>query len=86
MKKNFKFFSSLIIAHKSQIAKIFLFTFILRASGYERVPGYGHLEELQYGWAGINLVETGSPVGDLLKPETQEKIELIKIPNLKSNQ
>jgi len=83
MKKTIKFFGASILAHKSQIAKIFLFllvflfTFILRASGYERVPEYGHLEELQYGWAGINLVETGSPVSWNPNPREIEKKNII---------
>jgi len=56
---------------------VFLFTFILRASGYERVPGYGHLEELQYGWAGINLVETGSPISWIPNPSETAKKRII---------
>lgn len=41
---------------------VFSFTFILRAHNYDKAPGLGQLEELAFGWAGINLIETGSPV------------------------
>lgn len=41
---------------------VLYFTFVLRAHNYDRVPGFGHLEEMLYAWSGIHLVETGSPV------------------------
>lgn len=41
---------------------VLLFTFILRAHNYERVPTSNHLDEMLYAWSGINLVETGVPV------------------------
>ncbi len=41
---------------------VFLFTFILRAHNYEKTPGIGHLEEQMFGWAGIYLIEEGTPV------------------------
>lgn len=41
---------------------VFYFTFVLRAHNYDRVPGFGHLEEMLYAWSGIHLVETGVPV------------------------
>lgn len=44
------------------LAVVFSFTFILRAHNYDRAPGLGQLEELAFGWAGIHLIETGSPV------------------------
>jgi 4-amino-4-deoxy-L-arabinose transferase-like glycosyltransferase len=46
----------------SLFALVLLFTFILRAHNYDRVPPLGHLEELLYGWSGIYLIETGVPV------------------------
>src|SRR3989338_5461392 len=44
------------------LALVLIFTFILRAHNYDRVPPIGQLEELAFGWAGIYLIETGSPV------------------------
>jgi len=44
------------------LALVLIFTFILRAHNYDRVPPIGQLEELAFGWAGIHLIETGSPV------------------------
>ena len=41
---------------------VFLFTFILRAHNYERVPTPNHLDEQLYALSGIYLIETGSPV------------------------
>ncbi|HUC95019.1 MAG TPA: glycosyltransferase family 39 protein [Candidatus Saccharimonadales bacterium] len=41
---------------------VFLFTFILRAHNYERVPTPSHLDEQLYALSGIYLVETGTPV------------------------
>ncbi len=41
---------------------VFLFTFILRAHNYERVPTPNHLDEQLYALSGIYLVETGTPV------------------------
>ena len=41
---------------------VLIFTFILRAHSYERVPTPGHLDEQLYALAGINLIETGTPV------------------------
>ncbi len=41
---------------------VLIFTFILRVHNYDRAPGLGQLEELAFGWAGIYLIETGSPV------------------------
>lgn len=37
-------------------------TFVLRAHNYDRTPLNGHLEEMAYAWAGIYLIETGTPV------------------------
>lgn len=41
---------------------VLLFTFILRAHNYERVPTSNHLDEQLYALSGINLIETGTPV------------------------
>lgn len=41
---------------------VFVFTFILRAHNYERVPTSNHLDEMLYAWSGINIIETGVPV------------------------
>ncbi len=41
---------------------VFLFTFILRAHNYEKVPTPAHLDEQLYAWSGINLVERGVPI------------------------
>jgi 4-amino-4-deoxy-L-arabinose transferase-like glycosyltransferase len=41
---------------------VLLFTFVLRAHNYDRVPISGHLEEMLYAWSGIYLLETGVPV------------------------
>lgn len=41
---------------------VLLFTFILRAHNYERVPTANHLDEMLYAWSGIYLIETGVPV------------------------
>ncbi len=41
---------------------VLLFTFILRAHSYEKVPTANHLDEMLYAWSGINLIETGTPV------------------------
>lgn len=41
---------------------VLLFTFILRAHNFDRVPGMGHLEEQMFAWAGINLIERGVPL------------------------
>lgn len=41
---------------------VFLFTFILRAHNYDKIPEFGHLEEMMFAWAGLHLIETGVPV------------------------
>lgn len=41
---------------------VLVFTFILRAHSYEKVPTSNHLDEQLFAWSGINLVETGVPV------------------------
>ena len=41
---------------------VFVFTFILRAHNYDRVPTAAHLDEQLYAWSGIHLVQTGIPV------------------------
>lgn len=41
---------------------VLYFTFIIRAHNYDKIPDFGHLEELAFGWAGINLIETGVPM------------------------
>ncbi len=41
---------------------VLIFTFILRAHNYERVPTSNHLDEQLYALSGINLIETGTPV------------------------
>lgn len=41
---------------------VFLFTFILRAHNYEKVPTSNHLDEMLYAWSGLYLLETGVPV------------------------
>ncbi len=41
---------------------VFFFTFIIRAHNYDRTPVFGQLEELMYGWAGMYLLEEGTPV------------------------
>lgn len=40
---------------------VLVFTFILRAHNFDRVPHMGHLEEQMFAWAGINLIERGIP-------------------------
>lgn len=40
---------------------VLIFTFILRAHNFDRVPVMGHLEEQMFAWAGINLIERGIP-------------------------
>lgn len=40
---------------------VLLFTFVLRAHNFDRVPSMGHLEELMFAWAGIHLIERGVP-------------------------
>ncbi len=54
MKKRFFKISILVL--------VFLFTFILRAHNYERVPTANHLDEQLYALSGIYLIETGTPV------------------------
>lgn len=44
------------------LVSVFVFTFILRAHNYDKIPEFKHLEEHAFGWAGIYLIETGSPV------------------------
>ncbi len=56
---------------------VFLFLFILRAHSYDRLPTYGHLEELQFGWAGMYLIETGIPVSWNPNPREFEKKNII---------
>lgn len=41
---------------------VLIFTFILRAHNFDRVPAMGHLEEQMFAWAGINLIERGVPL------------------------
>lgn len=41
---------------------VFIFTFILRAHGYERTPTSNHLDEMLYAWSGLYLIETGTPI------------------------
>lgn len=41
---------------------VFMFTFVLRAHNYERVPTPNHLDEMLYAWSGLYLIETGVPV------------------------
>lgn len=41
---------------------VLIFTFILRAHNYEKVPTSNHLDEMLFAWAGLYLVETGTPV------------------------
>ncbi len=41
---------------------VLLFTFILRAHNYERVPTPSNLDEQLYALSGISLIETGTPV------------------------
>lgn len=41
---------------------VLIFTFILRAHNFDRVPGMGHLEEQMFAWAGIHLIERGVPL------------------------
>ncbi|MBI2021868.1 glycosyltransferase family 39 protein [Candidatus Daviesbacteria bacterium] len=41
---------------------LLIFTFIIRAHNYDKTPGIGHLEEMLFGWSGIYLIETGTPV------------------------
>lgn len=40
---------------------VLIFTFILRAHNFDRVPHMGHLEEQMFAWAGIHLIERGIP-------------------------
>jgi len=53
-----------ILAHFKFILFIvvLIFTFILRAHNYERVPTSNHLDEMLYAWSGIHIIETGTPV------------------------
>lgn len=44
------------------VGVIILFTFLLRSIHADRVPEFGHLEEHLYGWSGLYLIETGTPV------------------------
>ncbi len=37
--------------------------FIFRAHDYGRYPFPGHADELNYGWAGVNLIREGQPLG-----------------------
>lgn len=41
---------------------VLIFTFILRAHNFDRVPAFGHLEEQMFAWAGIHLIERGIPL------------------------
>ena len=41
---------------------VLVFTFILRAHNFDRVPAMGHLEEQMFAWAGIHLIERGVPL------------------------
>lgn len=41
---------------------VFLFTFIIRAHNYERVPTSNHMDEQLYAWSGINMIEVGVPI------------------------
>lgn len=41
---------------------VFVFTFILRAHNYEKVPTSNHVDEQLYAWSGINMVEVGVPI------------------------
>lgn len=41
---------------------VLIFTFILRAHNFDRVPAMGHLEEQMFAWAGIHLIERGVPL------------------------
>lgn len=56
---------------------VFLFTFILRAHDYERVPSPNHLDEQLYAWSGLYLIETGTPVSwsTLSYPERSKVFE-----------
>lgn len=56
-----KFFNNKFIKI-SILLLVFLFTFILRAHNYERVPTPNHLDEQLYALSGIYLIETGTPV------------------------
>lgn len=49
-------------AHLFIFLIVLYFTFVIRAHNYDRIPGFGHLEEMLYAWSGIYLVQTGSPV------------------------
>jgi hypothetical protein len=52
-----------LIAKIAIFALVFGFTFVIRVHNYDRVPGPAHLEEQMYAWQGLNLIETGAPVG-----------------------
>lgn len=41
---------------------VLIFTFILRAHNFDRIPAMGHLEEQMFAWAGIHLIEKGVPL------------------------
>ncbi|MBI2018514.1 glycosyltransferase family 39 protein [Candidatus Daviesbacteria bacterium] len=41
---------------------VLIFTFILRAHNFDRIPAMGHLEEQMFAWAGIHLIERGVPL------------------------
>ncbi|MCL5019988.1 MAG: glycosyltransferase family 39 protein [Patescibacteria group bacterium] len=41
---------------------VLIFTFVLRAHNYEKVPTSNHLDEMLYAWSGLYLIETGIPV------------------------
>lgn len=38
------------------------FTFLLRAHAYHLTPSANHLDEMQFAWSGLYLIETGVPV------------------------
>src|SRR3989344_4635383 len=41
---------------------LFYFLSVIKLHGYDRWPGPAHAEELAFGWAGINIIETGVPI------------------------
>lgn len=60
--KNIKKITSSDISKVALFFIVFLFTFILRAHNYERVPTPNHLDEMLYAWSGLSLIEMGVPI------------------------
>ncbi len=68
MKEIYYWFKRFLLLANSRSGKIllflflFYFTFVLRSHNYERTPTAGFIDEMNYAWPGIYLIETGVPV------------------------